>query len=91
MIIMKDNSSLVSKCNLFELVSDHYTQIDLYDFMSDIRSNFKQDTSIPLIDIFNNCLEMTLNEHAPLKSLLITERINNHWYNDTFAYSKRTL
>ena len=34
---------------------------------------------------------MILNEHAPLKSLLITERINNHWYNDTCANSKRTL
>ena len=67
------------------------TQIYLNDFMSDIRSNFKQDTSIPLIDIFNNSLEMTLNEHAPLKSLLITEKINNHWYNDTCANSKRTL
>ena len=56
--------------------------------MSDIRSNFKQDTSIPLIDIFNNSLEMTLNEHAPLISLLITEIINNHWYNHTCANSK---
>ena len=59
--------------------------------MSDIQSNFKQDTSIPLIDSFNNSLEMTLNEHAPLKSLVITERINNHRYNDTCAKSKRTL
>ena len=53
--------------------------------MSDIRSNFKQDTRIPLIDIFNNILEMTLIEHAPLKYLLIIERINNHWDNDTCA------
>ena len=59
--------------------------------MSDIQSNFKQDTSNPLIDIFNNCLEITLNEHAPLKSVLITEMFNNHWYNDTCANSKRTL
>ena len=63
MIITKDNSSLVSKCTLSELVADHYaisfhveyikpilpkklityrkfTQIDINDFMSDIRSNF---------------------------------------------------
>ena len=33
---------------------------------------------IPLIDIFNNSLEMTLNEHAPLKYFLIAERINIH-------------
>ena len=57
--------------------------------MSDIRSNSKQDTSNPLIDMFNNSLEMTLNEHAPLNFLLITERINNHWYNDTCANSKK--
>ena len=67
------------------------TQINLNDFISDIRSNFKKDTSIPLIDIFNNILEMTFNEPAPIISLLITERINNHWYNDTCANGKRTL
>ena len=96
----------MSKCNLSELVSDHYhvenikpilpkklityrkvTQINLNDFISDIRSNFKKDTSIHLIDIF----EMTFNEPAPIKSLLITERINNHWYNYTYANSKGTL
>ena len=43
--------------------------------MSDIRSNFKQDTSIPLIEIFNNSPDH--NEHAPLKYLLITDKINN--------------
>ena len=57
--------------------------------MSDIRSNFIQDTRIPLIDIFNNNLEMTLIEHAPLKYLLIIERINNHWDNDTCANSTK--
>ena len=59
--------------------------------MSNIRLNFKQDKSIPLIDIFNNSHEMTLNENAPLKSLLIKKRINNHWYNETCANNKRTL
>ena len=67
MIITNDNSSVASKCNLSELVSDTYaisfhveyikpiitkqlityrkvTQVDLNDFMSDIQSNFKQDT-----------------------------------------------
>ena len=34
---------------------------------------------------------MTLNEHALLKSLLITEIINNRCNNDTRANSKRTL
>ena len=34
---------------------------------------------------------MTPNEHAPLISLLITEIINNHWYNYTCANRKRTL
>ena len=34
---------------------------------------------------------MNLNEHVPLKSLLITEKINKHWYTDTYANSKRTL
>ena len=114
MIIIKDNSALVSTCNLSELVSDHYaisfhveyikpilpkklityrkvTQINVNDFISDIRSNFKKYASIPLIDIFNNILDITLNEHAPIISLLITERINNHWYNDTYANSKIIL
>ena len=90
MIITKDNSSLVSKCNLSELVSDRYaisfhveyikpilpkktnnlpeSYSDLNDFKSDIRSNFKQDMSILLIDILNNILKMTLNEHVPITS-----------------------
>ena len=34
---------------------------------------------------------MTLNQHAPLKSLLITEIINNRCNNDTCANSKITL
>ena len=44
--------------------------------MSDICLNFVQDLSVPLNDIFNNSLKTTLNEHAPLKSLLVTERFN---------------
>ena len=98
MIITKDDLSLLSKCNLSELVSDHYaisfhveyikpilpkklityrkvTQIDFNNSTSDIRSNFKHDTYIGLIDIFNNIIEMTLIEHANFKSLLIIERI----------------
>ena len=59
--------------------------------MSDICLNFVQDSSTPLIDIFNNSLETTLNEHAPLKSLLVTERFNTNWYNDICANSKRNL
>ena len=59
--------------------------------MSDICLNFVQDSSTPLIDIFNNSLETTLNEHTPLKSLLVTERFNTNWYNDICANSKRNL
>ena len=112
MIITKDDS-LVWKCNISELVSDHYTisfhveyiisilskklityrkvtQIDLNAFMSDIKSNFKQDSYIPQIDILNTSLEIIPNEHAPLKSLLITEKNNNYLYNDTCDNSKIT-
>ena len=59
--------------------------------MSDICLNFVQDSSTPLIDIFNNSLETTLNEHAPFKSLLVIERFNTSWYNNICANSKRNL
>ena len=59
--------------------------------MSDICLNFVQDPYTPMIDIFNNILETTLNEHATLKSLLVTERFNSSWYNDICANSKRNL
>ena len=65
------------------------SQINLNNFITDICLNFIQDSSIPLIDIFNNCLDTTLNEHVPLKSFLVTERFNTSWYNDICANSKR--
>ena len=49
------------------------SQIDLNNLMSDICLNFVQNSSTPLIDIVNNNLETTLNEHAPMKSLFVTE------------------
>ena len=60
------------------------SQIDLSNLMSDICLNFVQDSSTPLIDIFNNSLETTLNEHAPLKSILVTERFKTGWYKDIY-------
>ena len=64
------------------------SSIDIGQFIDDFKSNYQNSICI---ESLNTSLINTLNKLAPLKTLTITDRNSNKWYDDECANHKRIL
>ena len=66
--------------------------IDINTYSQDLSLNmFTNCTHYSIIDNLNSSLKTVIDQHAPLKILTITERLNNKWYTTELDNHKRVL